>query len=161
MKKILFTITAALFGFTAFAQTNFSGTWSISDKQMITGPEYINALPKLLKIEQARDSVSIEYTYDTTDGADQVSKHTYAIDGKEMTRTGKTSKRKTVMKLQWSADKSALVITTVFYIPENPAQVDFTRIETWSIKDGHLVIDERSEETRSETWQVKGIFDKS
>jgi dipeptidyl aminopeptidase/acylaminoacyl peptidase len=161
MLKLISFFIAILFSTAVCAQTNFIGTWDIKEKQMVTGPQYANALPKQIKVSQTADSLFIESTSIGNGGQDYISRQSFAMNGKESERTNTSSKRKYVSGLQWSPDKSTLIFTTVFYVPENENTVDFTRIETWTLAaNGQLNIDKKSIETRSETWEIKGIFEK-
>lgn len=145
-----------------FAQINFSGTWDLQNKQHILGPEYSNALASKLTITQQADSLIIETVGVGAEGQEVKSRQSVSMDGKMQVATSAASNRQYAKSLKWSADKKNLVITTIFYMENNPSEVDFTRVETWSLSpDGQqLNIDKRSIETRSETWQVKGVYAK-
>lgn len=155
-------VTGLLMHAITFAQPPVSGTWALQNKQHVLGPEYANALPKQLTIRQQADSLIIESINIGGNGQEVSSRQAVAMDGKPTTNTGATSKRKYVRSLKWNADKKGLVLTTIFYVPENPSEVDFTRVETWSLSpDGRqLNIQKKSVETRSETWEVKGVYEK-
>jgi len=53
---------------------------------------------------------------------------------------------------------NSFLIKTVYYLPDNDNEIDFTRLDTWLLKEGELMIDRRSVETNSETWETVGIF---
>ena len=160
MKKVFLTLLKLLLVAIAFSQTNFSGTWIFKDKQMITGPEYANALPKQIKVDQQRDSILIESISVGGNGNDVTSKQTIAMNGRESAAVSAMNKIKYTKSLAWSSDKKTLTITTIFSMPENENEVDFTRVEIWIIANGKLNIDKKSIETRSETWEIKGVFEK-
>lgn len=145
-----------------FAQTaDFSGVWMIKERQMINGPEYSNALPKLITVIQNKDSLVIETINDGVDGQDVLTRQTLAMNEKQWFIRNDQNKRKYGSNLKWSADKKTLIITTVIYVPENDRDVDLTRIENWTFSStGQLNINKKSIETRSENWEVRGIYDK-
>ncbi len=147
---------------TVLGQTNFSGTWTLQHKQLITGPQYANALPKQLTMRQETDSLIIESVSIGAGGNDATNRQAIALNGQSTTTTNATTNRKLTRSLKWTNDKKAMVLTTVFYRPDNPTEIDFSREETWNLSpDGkQLNIDKRSVETRSETWQVKGTYNK-
>ncbi len=147
---------------TAFAQSDLSGTWALQNKQHVSGPDYANALPKQITINKQADSLIIESVNIGAEGQDVTSKQAVAIDGKSVMGISPVSQRKLIKSLKWTADKKGLVLTITFYRLDNPTEIDFTRIETWSLSpDGkQLNIDKKSEETQSETWQVKGVYAK-
>lgn len=159
---IRFLVIGLLLHATAFAQNNVSGTWTLQSKQHVLGPEYANALAKQIIINQQTDSLIIETISVGAEGQELSNKQVVALDGKPLTTTSATSGRKLVRSLKWNTDKKGLVLTTVFYVAGNPNEVDFTRVETWSLSpDGkQLNIQKRSVETRSETWEVKGVYEK-
>lgn len=145
------------------AQNNVLGTWILQSKDHIFGPEYANALPKQMRINQQADSLILESINIGGNGQDVNSRQAVPMNGQPLTMTSLATKRKYIKSLQWSADKKSLVLTIVIYIPSNPDVVDFTRVETWSLSpDGkQLNISKKSIETRSETWEAKGVFIKN
>jgi hypothetical protein len=145
----------------ALAQSDLSGTWALQNKQHVTGPQYANALPSQITVNNQADSLIIESINVGADGQEVRSKRVLPIDGKSVTATSSINQR-TIKSLKWAADKKGLILTTTFYRLDNPTEIDFTRIETWSLSpDGkQLNIDKRSEETQSETWQTKGVYSK-
>jgi hypothetical protein len=159
---IRFLVIGLLLNANVIAQNNVSGTWALQSKQHVTGPQYVNALPKQMTITQQADTLIIESINIGSDGQDVSSRQTVAMDGKPATIISSKTKIKYVKSLKWNADKKGLVLTTVFYVDDNPSEVDFTRVETWSLSpDGkQLNIQKRSVETRSETWEVKGLYEK-
>ncbi|AXY74766.1 hypothetical protein D3H65_12570 [Paraflavitalea soli] len=144
---------------TAFAQSDLSGTWALQNKQHVSGPDYANALPKQITINKQADSLIIESVNMGAEGQDVTSKQAVAINGKSVTGVS-PSQRRLIRSIKWTEDKKGLILTTVFYRVGNPTEIDFTRIETLSLSaDGkQLNIDKKSEETQSETWQVKGVY---
>lgn len=144
------------------AQTNLAGTWALQNKEHIMGPEYGNALATQITLQQQTDSLIIETISVGAEGAEVKSRQAVSTDGKPSTTSSTTTHRKYVRSMKWTPDKKGIVLTTVFYMPDNPNEVDFTRVETWTVSpDGkELNIDKKSIETRSETWQVKGVYAK-
>lgn len=159
---IRFLVIGLLMSATSFAQTNVTGTWTLQSKEHIAGPEYANALPKQITISQQADSLVIESINIGNEGQDVSSRQAVAMNGQPVTTTSATSKRKYIKSLQWSPDKKGLVLTSIIYLPDNPNVVDLTRVETWSLSpDGkQLNINKKSIETRSESWEDKGVYDK-
>jgi len=141
-----------------FSQTNFSGIWVLKTKQQLTGPEYLNALPTKIIVTQQKDSIVIESTTIGPDGTEATIKQVIAIDGKPYYSTTQSSRRKYVRTFQWVKSNNSFLIKTVYYLPDNDNEIDFTRLDTWLLKEGELMIDRRSVETNSETWETVGIF---
>ncbi|MBO9570842.1 MAG: hypothetical protein J7497_01320 [Chitinophagaceae bacterium] len=162
MKTLIFFITVFLLGSITFGQTNFSGIWVLNDKEHIVGPQYANALPTRLTIQQQADSLIIESVNTGVEGKETTSRHAIPMNGQPSTITSLTSKRKYVRSLNWAEDKKVLTITVIFYLPDKPDMVDLTRVETWNLlPDGaHLSIGKKSIEKHSETWEVKGMYNR-
>jgi hypothetical protein len=158
MKKMMFLFVLLAGMQAVVAQTSFTGTWELASSEHIAGPEYSNALPKKMTIRQEKDSFYIESTSMGGDGKDVTVEISYAMDGKSVTGTNAASKRKYIRTLEWSADKKSLTLTTVIYIPENDNAEDMTRVEVWTLEENKLLVHKKSIETRSETWELKGVF---
>ncbi|MBO9204381.1 MULTISPECIES: hypothetical protein [Niastella] len=160
MNRITLSIALLLVNTALLAQTDFSGKWQLKEKQHILGPEYANAVAKLLSVDQRSDSLIIESSSVGENGQDVVTRSAIALNGKQSINTSAASNRKLIRSLQWSNDKKTLTITTAFYMPGNDSEVDFTRVEVWTLENGQLKVDKKSIETRSETWEVKAVFEK-
>lgn len=141
-------------------QTDFSGTWILVSKQHVSGPEYDNALARQIKVEQSKDSLILEITSLGPVGNDIRRRASYPMNRQHFVYSGQPANRKFDRSLNWSADKKIIMMTTIFYRPENYEEIDFTRIEEWSISDGKLNVQKRSIETRSDNWEVRGFFEK-
>lgn len=145
----------------AFAQSDLAGTWALQNKEHVSGPQYANALPSQITVNKQADSLIIESINIGADGQKVSSKRVLPIDGKSVIGMSSMN-QKTIKSLKWAADKKGLILSTTFYRLDNPTEIDFTRIETWSLSpDGkQLNIDKKSEETQSETWETKGVYSK-
>jgi|GEM_PF-1245050 len=143
----------------AFAQSDLAGTWALQNKQQVSGPDYANALPKQITINKQADSLIIESVNIGAEGKDVTNKQALAINGKSVIGLS-PSQRRLIRSLKWTDDKKGLILTSIYYRLDNPTEIDFTRIEILSLStDGkQLNIDKKSEETQSETWQVKGVY---
>jgi len=145
MKKLLI-IALVLAGVNAQAQTNFTGSYKLKEKQQIAGPEYNNAMAEEVMIKQNADSLS-------------TGKRALAMNGTKLTFAGEEN-RKMVRSLTWAADKKSFKITTIIYMPGNDKEIDLTREDTYSIVDSELVINRKSIESNSENWETKGTYTK-
>ncbi len=145
-----------------FARTRriLPAPWIQQSKEHVTGPEYGNAVQTQMTVLQNKDSVVINSLNPGADGKDVAGHVSFAINGKPSSISNPTSKRKYTRSLAWSADKKSLITTIVFSMPDNENEVDFTRIETWTLSpDGkQLRLNKKSVETRSETWELNAVF---
>ncbi len=163
MKKFLI-ITIIIFSSVIVHGQNADtfGTCVLATKEYLVGPKYGNAMPDKISFQQKKDSITLESTFPDADGKQTVTHQAIASNGSISTGRSVASKRKYQSSLKWSPDKKDLFITTIFYIPEDDNKIDFTRTETWSFSaDGkQLTVDKKSTEARSESWEVKGIYNK-
>lgn len=162
MKNIFVLCVILFINSMSFAQVNFSGTWIMKEKQHIQGPEYDNALPNHFKVDQQKDSLCIEVSSIGKEGGYVMNRLAVAMNGHSTETISPSSKRRIVRNISWSADKKSLKLTAIFYMPEDGTKVDFTRIEIWMLSaDEHQIkVNKKSIETRSETWEVDGTFEK-
>jgi hypothetical protein len=148
--SMFFALTAA-----KSQQTNFTGTWKLKEKQAINGPQYGNAMPAQIKVDQGRDSVIMESTYDES----MIIRTALSMTGEALV-TKNANGQKLVTNVKWVENKKIMIITTTFYLPDNENTVDFKRISSWSLDGNILTIDKTSVETTHESWETKGVFEK-
>ncbi len=166
MKKSTIAVCALacglLLNMTAWGQSNFSGSWTMQNKEPIAGLDYDNSIPKEITFHLQKDSLIIESLNAGKDETTVSSRHAVAMNGQPVTSTSATSLRKLVKTLKWLNDKKAFELTTVYYRVDNPTVVDATRVEIWSLStdDKQLNVHKKSTETQSDNWEVKGSYTK-
>ena len=160
--KIYVCIMAMLMTATLQAQTNFSGTWSLKEKQHISGPDYSNGVPNKLNVQQTKDSVIIEYISIDGDNKESKSRVAYPMNGKSYTMVSAASGRKTVKHLEWTLDKKAVTFTNDIYKQGSEDDIELTRIDGWKLSpDGkQLLLHRKSVETITGSWEVNGTYEK-
>lgn len=158
--KLYLTIIAMLLTASLNAQTSFSGTWSLKEKQHISGPEYSNGVPNKLNVLQSSDSVIIEYITIDADNQESKSRVAYPMNGKNYTMVSPSSGRKTVKHLEWTADKKSVTFTNDIYKQGSDEDIELTRIDEWKLSaDGkQLLLHRKSVETITESWEVNGTY---
>lgn len=147
--RLSFLFMAVFSSAVLFGQTNYSGTWVLKSKEHINGPEYQNALQEEMTVRQTKDSIS-------------TGKSSVALNGKPTTTISKESNRKLVKSVGWSSDKKVATFTTAIYAEGNEKDVELTRVDSWTLSpDGkQLTVLRKSIETKSENWEVKGVYEK-
>lgn len=161
MNKLTMLIGFILVGTAAMAQTDFSGTWAQKNQDFITGPHYANAVPKQIKVNTTKDSMMVEMISLGQNG-DDTTHFTLAKNGGTLSSVSK-SNRKYTKKLEWSADKKVMTITTVYKAPGSDTQIESTRTENWSLSaDGkQLLLDRKSvKPDNTNDWEAKGTYEK-
>jgi PAB1-binding protein PBP1 len=149
MSKVTVLLVATLLSATVFGQSNFSGVWVLKTKEHVNGPQYSNALAEEITVKQSADSIT-------------VGKRSVAMNGKTSSVVDKESNRKSVKSVAWSTDKKTATFTTAIYAVGNENEVELTRVDTWTLSpDGkQLLLQRKSIETKSENWEVKGVYEK-
>ncbi|MBO9572923.1 MAG: hypothetical protein J7497_12075 [Chitinophagaceae bacterium] len=139
-------------------QSNLSGTWALQSQQKVSGPAY--DLTGIITIDQQTDSLGIT-TY-SFNGENKLvtNRQTSAMNGNPVKGTSTASSKKYIKSLEWNADKTELVITTIYYSDNNFREIEYTRIETLRLsEDGkQLNFGKKSVETKNETWETKGVY---
>lgn len=158
---VISCLFSLVFVVNGFAQQQFSGNWKTKTLTHISGPKYGNAIQSSMQVSVSSDSIIIETVTPGGGGKTTTGRQVYSLDGKAFTSTSATSKRKYIKTYALSVDKNTMTLTTVFYVPEKDNEIDFTRVETWTIENGQLILNKKSIETRSETWEVKAVFEKA
>ncbi|WP_276485749.1 hypothetical protein [Paraflavitalea pollutisoli] len=158
MKMFCF-LTGILISCACYAQEGVKGTWVMKTKEVVTGPDYENGIPTQVSFKQEGDSLIIESVF-IENNAEVNNRQAVLMNGQPATKTGAASGRKYVRSIKWNADKKGLVFTTVIYVPENPTEVDLTRIETITVSpDGkELTLNKKSVETKAENWESKAVY---
>jgi hypothetical protein len=148
-------LTLVVFATPLYAQTDFSGTWTLKEKQHIKGPDYSNGAPAAFTVQQNKDSIVIVYT-------DGNSRATFSQNGKVSASVGAQSGRKVKRSLKWSEDKKSVTFTSEIYKVGNDREIELTRIDKWSLSPDRkqLNLHRQSVETITESWEVKGVYDR-
>ncbi|SMC44082.1 hypothetical protein [Pedobacter africanus] len=145
-KKIILLILCLGIAIALHGQTNFTGSWKLKQILQVAGPEYSNAMAEALVIKQTADSV-------------WTGKRGLAMNGTKLVFFGDEN-RKMVKSFSWAADKKSFKVTTVIYMPGNDKEIDLTREDTYSMVGVELVLQRKSIESNSESWETKGIYTK-
>jgi len=157
--RLIFSMAFGFLANASMGQANFSGSWSLKQKEYISGPQYVNALPDKLVISQEKDSLIFHTIYRDEDGSESGIRHSIPMNGKAISNFSTSLERKFTRRLQWSEDKNELTITTQISLAGNENEVDLTRVETWKFYGGQLLVEIKSLETTSENWEAKGLFE--
>ncbi len=119
MKKITLLLIAFAFSTFAFAQTDFSGTWTLNTSKSKLGER--NFAPKSVVIVQKGNEMSVE-SHNEFQGQERTRTNKYTLDGKECTNPGfRDSEIKSTAN--WSADKKSLTIASKFNTPNGDMEM--------------------------------------
>lgn len=147
MKKLVFLLSAIFFSSMLFAQTDFSGTWTLNTSKSKLGER--SFAPKSVVIVQKGNEMSVE-SHNEFQGQERVRNSKYTLDGKECVNPGfRDSEIKSTAV--WSGDKKSLTITSKFETQNG----EMTLKAVYKMDGGNLVI-ENSFGDRSTTQ----VFDK-
>jgi hypothetical protein len=151
MKKIIFLLTAVFFATVVFAQTDFSGTWSLNTSKSKLGER--SFAPKSVTIVQTKADISIE-TKSEFQGEERIRKSKYTLDGKECTNKGFRD-MDVKSNAVWSADKKTLTITSKVQMDNG----DMTMKAVYKMDGSNLVIDSSSSSPMGDRSETQ-VFDK-
>ena len=151
MKKLVFLVTAVFFTTMVFAQTDFSGSWTLNTSKSKLGER--SFAPKSVVIDQTKTDISIE-TRSEFQGEERVRKSKYSLDGKECTNKGfrDMDVKSTAV---WSADKKALTITSKIQMDNG----DMTMKAVYKMDGANLVNESSSSSSRGDRSETQ-VFDK-
>lgn len=159
MKPLITIFSFVLVTCYATAQDQFTGTWKLKEKQNVSGPDYMNALPNAITIQPAKDSLVIETVSTDGDNKETTSRIATALNGSAVTYTSPTSGRKVARSLQWSNDKKTLTITSNISKEGDDNEIEITRVDVYTMDaQGNLNLQRKSIETVYESWEAKGVF---
>jgi hypothetical protein len=151
MKKIVLLLSAVFFSTMLFAQTDFSGTWTLNTSKSQLGER--SFAPKSIIIAQKGNEMSIE-SHNEFQGEERTRTNKYTLDGKECVNPGfRDSEVKS--KAVWSSDKKSLTIDSTVEMQNG----DMTIKAVYKMDGNNLVIESSSSSSfgdRSETQ----VFDK-
>lgn len=97
-----------------FAQVNLSGTWRLNESKNFKGPEYSNAIPILIKIEQSTNSITILSTIDNQDRDTIIKESLVYGEGIVNRSITKSGKKRVISFLRGDDNQSWLKQTLVF-----------------------------------------------
>ena len=141
MKTKRFFITAALIISAAglFAQTNFSGTWALNESKSNFGHSQFRFAATTIVATQDAAALSVQNTQPGFDGGEMKTNAKYNLDGSVSSNTGfmDNVSKSTVA---WSADKTALSITTTMNFEMNGESREFKSTQTWKLSEGGKVL---------------------
>jgi len=151
MKKLVFLFSAVFFTTMVFAQTDFSGSWTLNTSKSKLGER--SFAPKSAVIVQTKTDISIE-TKSEFNGEERVRKSKYTLDGKECTNKGfrDMDVKSTAV---WSADKKVLTITSKVSMDNG----DMTMKSVYKMDGANLVNESSSSSSMGDRSETQ-VFDK-
>lgn len=148
MKKVTLLMLAFAFSTFAFAQTNFSGTWTLNTSKSKLSEQ--SFAPSKVVIAQNGNVMSVETTSDMM-GQTNTRTNKYTLDGKESSNEG-FGGNPVKSTAVWSADKKALTVSTKMSMQGNEMIIK----AVYKMDGSNLVIDSSFGDFGSETQ----VFDK-
>src|SRR5438128_9802263 len=112
---IITLLFIALFAYSGMSQVSFSGEYKFATREHVKGPEYGNGVPTSIGIEQKKDSVIISHGSMGEDNQETKNRIAFAANEKPESIISKTSGRKVVRSVKWSADKKSFTTTSEIY----------------------------------------------
>ncbi|HBE42341.1 MAG TPA: hypothetical protein DDW27_14270 [Bacteroidales bacterium] len=121
-----------------FAQTNFSGTWGFNDSKSDFGGSQFRFAATTMVITQAGNALTVESTMPGRDGGEMKTTSKYNLDGSVSENPMFNTTRKSTVA--WSADKTALTITSTMTFEREGQSMEMKTTETWKLTEGGKVL---------------------
>jgi thioredoxin-related protein len=146
------------FGQLLAQNANISGTWVLKERQIISGPDYANGIPKQILIAVSRDSLSLSSTYVGT-SKDEIVAESLALDGSptEILRT--VSKRKSLLKK--GDDTNAFSIEVSFRSIKTGERTNSDYVENWKLSASgkELTVEKYANGADGSNWSIEGVYE--
>ncbi len=134
LSSALLLLSAGLFG-----QANFSGTWALNESKSNFGDSQFRMASSSIVAVQDAKLLTVTTTRPGMDGQEMKSTNKYNLDGTTTENPGfGESVRKSTAK--WSADKSALTITSTMSFDMGGEATTMTTTETYKLSEGGKVL---------------------
>jgi thioredoxin-related protein len=138
---------------------NASGIWVLKERQIISGPDYANGIPKQMTIAFSQDSLSLSRIYDGGTDKDNIVNESLALDGSptEVLRT--ISKRKSLFKKGSEANLFSIEVS--FRDIKTGERTNADYVENWKLlASGHeLSIEKYATGADGSKWSMRGIYE--
>jgi hypothetical protein len=142
--------------------TVISGVWVIKSRDLISGTLYANAVPITMKLSLKPESLQIEQTSIGEGGTNNNIIYELSLSGTPLPSITK-SNRKKVQQLSWIDKKKTMFrINTVLSAPNNDKEVESRNEELLSLSsDGQqLTILKKSKSVKSDSWEIKAVYER-
>lgn len=137
--KLLLSSVLLLFSAGLFAQTSFSGTWALNESKSNFGDSQFRMASSAIEAVQDAKVLTVTTTRPGMDGQEMKTTAKYNLDGTQTETPGfGNSVRKSTAK--WSADKSALTISSTMTFDMDGESRTFTTSETWKLSEGGKIL---------------------
>lgn len=151
---------ALILSIASYAQSkDFSGVWALKHRENLSGPGYINGVPKQMMISLKSDSMMIERVYEGETNSDYSIIDALALNGKPTVALRSNNKRQSVLKAGINKNAFSVGVTYRDVNTGNQTSADF--VESWNLTSSgkELIIEKKAKEPDGNTWSMKGIYE--
>ena len=138
LKVLLSTVVLAFISAGLFAQANFSGTWGFNESKSNFGESQFRFAATTMVVTQAGNVLTVESTMPGRDGGEMKTTSKYNLDGTVSENPMFNTTRKSTAA--WSADKTALTISSTMTFERDGESREMKTTETWKITEGGKVL---------------------
>ena len=138
---------------------NFSGNWVLNESKSKLGDGPFRMAASLLNVTQEGNNLSIERTMNGPDGQEMKMTGKYTLDGKECENTGMMD-MKTKSKVNWSADKKTVSITSLTVFNMNGDNMEMKSSEIWALDGDKTLRIEATNDTPDGEKKTTIVYDK-
>lgn len=138
VKNLSALLFFALLTVNLFAQTNFAGNWSFNESKSNFGENRFRFAATTMAVTQDAKILAVESTMPGRDGGEIKTSSKYNLDGTVSENPMFNTTRKSTVT--WSADKTALTISSVMTFERDGEKREMKSAETWTLStDGKLL----------------------
>ena len=161
-KRLLAIVIASIIflSFTAMPdRANFSGEWKL-DEGKSDLQQFANFAPRIIKVTQTADSVTISKTAPGFNGENATTSETLSYDGKQTKTTVFGTSTRTA-SAKWSDDGQTLTIPYVLMLDFNGQATEIKGTEVLTLADGGATLVSQNNSSSSfGEMQAKGVYKK-
>jgi len=121
-----------------FAQANFSGIWGFNESKSNFGDSRFRFAATSMVVTQQGNTFTVESTIPGRDGGEMKTTSKYNLDGSISENPMFNTTRKSIVT--WSADKTALTITSTMTFERDGQSREMKTTETWKLAEGGKVL---------------------
>lgn len=137
--KILFVIFLVLPIISIAQQQDLTGTWRLKQSKVFKGPDYTNAVPLFITIDQKPDSIVFEITSNNGEGDTVILESLFY--GKKGINEGLTkSGRKKIVSFQRKSDDGSWIKQTEVFSKEDPGKLQSINKERYTLLENGAML---------------------
>lgn len=155
-------VIAAFLPLELVAQQNLSGIWRLQNKNVLSGPDYANAIPIILSIEQRADSILMEMTL-SIDSYDTTVREQFAYGNAQKNITSRGKLRS--VTITWDEKDQRWIKQTMIYLSDTSAKHQSVDRQIFGLLSDTTLIFSRNYDggdgsNDNENFTIEGVYER-